>query len=272
MNPTLDEMKRQAKALASALGRTGAAKLSPTQAFDAVARMHGLRDWRAALAAGGAGSWNASQLTIHRAFPDSARLVAKEGGTYLGRGNGLYEALMHLARSQPYLRLLKTLAHWADEVDGLQQAVRDAMLIDDPYAPRAIKLPKGLAATFTGYLAGELYSVATSSWVEMGGRLERLRMTLYAVQAALMATATCPSLRAVMTLESLHSTALVIGVPLTVQGDAAALAERVISTIHARTAEVADGLFVATEAEIKVRLVQAGFALLAPSMSGPIWD
>jgi hypothetical protein len=265
-------MMRQSKTLAASLRRAGLS-LSPAQALDAVARMQGLPSWQAALKTGGVGAWSAAQLAVHRAFPGSEAFPVKPGGPYVGRASLLYEALMHLARAQPRTRLLKTLEHWAGQADQLQQGVRDALLIDEPFAPCKLVLPKGLAATFQAFLAGELQDPALASWGELGQRLERLRGALYAVQAGLLAQGPVPPLHATLLLDSLHGSPLPLGVPLPLPaGEAYALAERVIGALHARAAEVADGLFVVSEGELKVHLVQAGFVLLAPGLPGPIWD
>jgi hypothetical protein len=271
MLASTEELKRQAKALASALRRSGAAQLSPAQALDAVARIHGLSGWQAVLKAGGAGFWNAEQLAIHRSFPGGGPVA--EGKAYAGTGNLLYEALMHLAHSQPGTRLRKTLAHWSSETDHLQQAVRDALLIDEPYAPGALELPKGLAGTFSRFMQHEFSAETLTDWRDAGARLEVLRHTLYAAQEALLPIASGFEVQAVMLLESLHGAPLPIGIPLTLDKAAAyAVAEQVIGTLHARAVEVPDGLFAFNEAELKVRLGLAGFLVLAPTVSGPIWD
>lgn len=266
-----EELKRQAKALAGSLRRSGAAQLSPAQALDAVARMHGRSSWQAVLKAGGIGFWNAEQLAIHRTFPGGISIG--EGRAYVGSGNLLYEALMHLAHSQPGTRLRKTLSNWADEVDHLQQAVRDALLIDEPYSPGALELPKGLAGTFARFMQQEFSPATLTGWPDAGARLEGLRHALYAVQEALMPVTAGSEVQAVMLLESLHGTPLPVGIPRELGSDAAyAIAEQVIGTLHARAVEVPDGLFAFNESELKVRLARAGFLVLAPTVSGPIWD
>lgn len=271
MLPSTEELKRQAKVLVTALRSSRAAQLSPAQALDAIARIHGRSGWRAVLKAGGTGFWNAEQLAIHRAFPGVTPVV--EGKAYAGSGNLLYESLMHLAHSQPRTRLRKTLASWADEVDHLQQAVRDALLIDEPYSPGALELPKGLAGTFARFMHQEFSADRLTGWPDAGLRLEALRRTLYAAQEALMPVATGAHVTAVMLLESLHGTPLPVGIPADLDEVAAyCAAEQVIGALHARAVEVPDGLFAFDEAELKVRLAQAGFSVLAPTVSGPIWD
>lgn len=271
MLDSIEELKRQAKALVGALRRSGAAQLSPAQALDAVARMHGRSSWQAVLKVGGIGFWNAEQLAIHRAFPGGS--LIGEGRAYVGSGNLLYEALMHLAHSQPSARLRKTLSNWADEVEHLQQAVRDALLIDEPYSPGALELPKGLAGTFARFMQQEFSPATLMGWPDAGARLETLRQVLYTVQEALMPVTTGSEVQAVMLLESLHGTPLLIGIPRELDQDSAyGVAEQVIGTLHARAVEVPDGLFAFNESELKVRLARAGFLVLAPTVSGPIWD
>lgn len=271
MLASTEELKRQAKALVGALRRSGAAQLSPAQALDAVARMHGMSSWHAVLKAGGTGFWNAEQLAIHRALPGLSRVA--EGKAYVGSGNLLHEALMHLAHSQPGTRLRKTLSHWTDEVDHLQQAVRDALLIDEPYSPGALELPKGLAGTFARYLQHEFSPATLTGWEDAGARLEELRQALYRVQEALMPVTVGSDVQSVMLLESLHDTPLPVGVPVELSPAAAyVVAEQVIGTLHARAVEVPDGLFAFNVSELKVRLARAGFLVLAPTVSGPIWD
>jgi hypothetical protein len=271
MLASTEELKRQAKVLVGALRNSGAAQLSPAQALDAVARMHGKSSWQAVIKAGGVGFWSAEQLAIHRAYPRPPRVV--EGKSFVGTGDLLYEALMHLANSQPGSRLRKTLAHWADEADHLQQAVRDSMLIDEPYAPGALELPKGLAGTFARFMKAEFDPELLCGWADAGARLEALRRSLYVVQEALMPSSNGSPAPALMLLESLHGTPLPVGVPVGMTSDTAyALAEQVIGTLHARAVEVQDGLFAFEEAELKVRLAQAGFSVMASTVSGPIWD
>lgn len=271
--PTVDAMLRQAKTLSSALRHAGAARPSPAQALDAVARLYGLRNWQAALRAGGIGSWNAQQLAVHRAYPGSAAWQLPEGGPYAGRTTLLHEALMHLALSQPRARLLKTLRLWAGEADRLQRSVRDALLIDEPFTAGALVLPKGMAATFQAFLSHDLHDPAVADWRELGRRVERLRGVLYAVLAALLAQEPLPPLRATLLLDSLHGEALPLGVPLSLPEDEAyARAEQVVGALHARAAEVDDGLFAVSPGELRVGLAEAGLALLAPVLAGPIWD
>lgn len=271
MSLCMDELKLQAKALTSALRTSGAAQLSPAQALDAIARIHGMGTWRKVLMAGGIGIWNASQLAVHRAYPGTVRIA--EGKSYVGSGDMLYESLMHLAHSQPRARLRKTLAAWSREVDHLQQAVRDAMLIDEPYAPGALELPKGLAPTFTAYLQYEFAPANLSGWADAGERLERVRKALYAVQAALLPVPAVGGLQALMMLESLHGAPMPLGVPVGMDiSEAYRTAEDVISSLHARAVEVPDNLFAFDVVEMKVLLANAGFSTLAPVMTGPIWD
>lgn len=269
----LDQAKSEAKSLVNALRALGIAELPAAKALDVVARMKGYRNWQTAQAAGGIGGWNAVQRAVYDAYPHSDLLPLSPGDAWSDCGDTLFTALMNVAASQPLSRVLKTTEHWADEADRLQKQVVYLLERGAPFDVTQLALPKGLAPSFQHYLDVELRE-DTTSWLDVGSRLETTRRDLYCVALALRNVQDGMTER-VMLLDNADGAAGAIPVRVPegmTPTQARQAAGEVIESLRDRQTMAPDVLFDYSVAELKVRLAQAGFTPMADTYLGPAWD
>lgn len=269
----IDQAKNEAKSLVKALRALGLAELSATQALDVIAKMNGYRNWQTAQAAGGIGAWNAVQRTVYEAYPHSDLLPLAPGDAWADCGDTLFTALMDVAASEPLSRVIKTTEHWADEADRLQKQVVYLLERGAAFDVTQLALPKGLAASFRHFLDVELRE-DTTSWLDVGARLETTRRDLYCVALALRNVQDGMTER-VMLLDNADGVAGVIPVRVPegmTPTQARQAAGEVIESLRDRQTMAPDALFDYSVAELKVRLAQAGLVPMADTYLGPAWD
>ncbi len=270
----IDQAKVEAKALVSALKALGVGDITTSRALEVVARMNGFRNWQTAQSAGGVGQWNLLQRTVYLSYPDSDLLPLHQGQAYVACGDPLFEAMMHVAGSQPLSRVVKTLETWADETDTVQMQVRHQIDHRANFDVSRLMFPKGLAPSFDRFLRMEV-SEEAGSWTEVASRLEKVRRDLFTVSNELrnLQQDTGDDIMLLASHNADPQTTLAVRVPASMtRTQARHVAQEVLTELQDRSHDAPGNLFDFGPAEAKVRLAQRGLEPLAEVFVGPTWN